>query len=625
MSTGTTNIVKAWFNNSTLQVSSNTTITDTYWHHVAIVGCNNLLTMYVDGIFQNSTDRSSSTLSVTTGNVRIGLATGGTGFIGYLQGLRIDRSIVRYTGNFTPTAYNNSNLIPPFPNTTSPYITKLYQGQGFNVWDSNYVGVYHLNQNPISSVSTTGVPVSIVESTINGHTGTMTAGTVYSNRVESELGAAIYFNGSNSCVTIPVWGASNYSIGTYEFTADKYGTVAYFQSIIGSSMSGGTDYTLNVYIDSSSSLTFSNLSTYVSGVAAHTGPYVDINKAIHGSMTLNTGGVVTVNNLVSGASQSYTYANAVIAGSSSSTLIGQMNTTTRNWSGVIPEVRISNIVRSSDWMNMTYLSNSDQLASYYFNFTITSSNENALLLRIPAGMTSTTLTNFPVTLNISASSGTNNINLTDMFDVLGASYNKLYVTDSSGNQCYIEVEIWDTVYRYATLHIKVNTIYASSDTLLTLNYANTNSTNTYIGTTGTTAAQNVWDSNYLGVYHLSAMPVIGSATVLDSTANANHGTPFGTYASSSIVTSQLGRMLLTDGTTNYITLPAGIAIQFSKYTCECLVNMVSTSSGNSILVQNDFGILNQTNNWTLLKSNNAFAYGSSIILNTLMYVACVTR
>lgn len=56
-------------------------------------------------------------------------------------------------------------------------------------------------------------------------------------------------------------------------------------------------------------------------------------------------------------------------------------------------------------------------------------------------------------------------------------WDKLIITDAADNKVYTEVEEWDSVNKKATLHVKVPTVSAASDTVLTVNYDSTNADN----------------------------------------------------------------------------------------------------------------------------------------------------
>ena len=135
------------------------------------------------------------------------------------------------------------------------------------------------------------------------------------------------------------------------------------------------------------------------------------------------------------------------------------------------------------------------------------------------------LTEFPVLISLSDSSGTTNENLTGIFDVLGNSYLKMAITDDSfSTEYYIEVEQWDFLNRIGTLWISVN---ASSleDIDLFLHYGIEAANNTaFVGLPGSVVVQNIWDDNFIAVYHMSDET---TSSILDSTDSDLDGTKTG--------------------------------------------------------------------------------------------------
>jgi hypothetical protein len=156
--------------------------------------------------------------------------------------------------------------------------------------------------------------------------------------------------------------------------------------------------------------------------------------------------------------------------------------------------------------------------------------------------------NFPNALPISSNSGLTGADLTSIFTELGSSSLKIAVTLSDGQtQCYVEVDQWQNTSGKALLWVGVPAISHTTDTVLYLYYDHTQPDNTvYVGTRGSTPAQNVWDLDFYGVWHCNEDPTKGN--VKDSTSN-NIDLMMFNPASSQLVDSQLGKGYQLNGTT----------------------------------------------------------------------------
>jgi len=120
-------------------------------------------------------------------------------------------------------------------------------------------------------------------------------------------------------------------------------------------------------------------------------------------------------------------------------------------------------------------------------------------------------------------------------------------------QLYCEIECWDQNNKSIQLWAKVPKILYNQPTELLLYFDKTQPDNTYyIGNIGERAAQQVWDSNYSAVYHLSQDPSLGGACIKDSTINLRNGTPAGSMLSTSVVAGVGGKATLFNGTSQYI-------------------------------------------------------------------------
>jgi len=185
------------------------------------------------------------------------------------------------------------------------------------------------------------------------------------------------------------------------------------------------------------------------------------------------------------------------------------------------------------------------------------------------------LTNFPVLIYLSNSSGYNSDNVAFVFNELisDANRKKIAVTTSDKTtQCYVEIENWDTSNEKAWLWVNVPSISSTADTDLYLYYDKDHADNTdYVGDTGSTPAQNVWNSNFKGVWHLGETSG-GTGAIKDSTSNKNNGTDYGSPILGA--TGEIGAAIQFDGTDDFLIVPENASLHLgSGLTIEAWVNI----------------------------------------------------
>jgi len=174
---------------------------------------------------------------------------------------------------------------------------------------------------------------------------------------------------------------------------------------------------------------------------------------------------------------------------------------------------------------------------------------NQVKLTIDRTKISSTLTNFPVLINLSASSGINDANLSAVFTELGSDANrkKISVTTADGSECYVEVEKWDTAAKQAVLWVKVPSLSSSTDTVLYLNYDPNQADNTArVGDPGSAAARNVWDGDYKTVLHMGDYQ--------DSSAAGHHASAGSSSAAPVRSSGKIGDSQSFNGS-DYIQIP----------------------------------------------------------------------
>jgi hypothetical protein len=227
------------------------------------------------------------------------------------------------------------------------------------------------------------------------------------------------------------------------------------------------------------------------------------------------------------------------------------------------------------------------------------------------------LTDFPVKIWVSNSSGFSGVDLTPIFTEVGANSTKIAVTTSDATtQCYVEVVSWDTANLTAELYTKVPAV-TNTTTLIYLYYDNLQPANsTYIGVTGSTPAKAVWDANFVAVYHMN--DGADTSHINDSTANGFTGTKKGA-AEPALATGLKGAAQQGDGANDTINYGHNASLDITAaLTVESFIRSASNTSNSGILGKNTAfrmggfaaGSLKYT--WNLKDSAGVYNYGTTV-------------
>lgn len=181
--------------------------------------------------------------------------------------------------------------------------------------------------------------------------------------------------------------------------------------------------------------------------------------------------------------------------------------------------------------------------------------DKRVLIIIDSGDVDEALTDFPILIYISDSSGKNNENISFVFDEVGANSLRIAVTLSDGTtECYVEVDKWDLGNREAWLWSKIASISNITDTEIYLYYDNDHAdNNAHVGVTNSVPAENVWDINFKLVWH---MRDIDTSSVRDSTSNDNDGMKKGANEPVLIAAGKIDDAQDYDGGNDFISNPA---------------------------------------------------------------------
>ncbi len=203
-------------------------------------------------------------------------------------------------------------------------------------------------------------------------------------------------------------------------------------------------------------------------------------------------------------------------------------------------------------------------------------------IRIDYNDIDSNLSNFPVLIYLSDSSGPNNDDVSFVFDELQSDGNskKIAVTESDGTtELYVEIEKWDDASETAWLWVSKSdwTILSGSYTDIYLYYDADHADNdTYVGdaTIGDRGGprENVWDDDFIGVWHLSE----SSGTRYDSTSYDNDGALQGVPIFTS--DAQIGAGVYIDGVGDGFEV-ASMTKSATALTVETWVQPNSTDGG----------------------------------------------
>jgi len=167
-------------------------------------------------------------------------------------------------------------------------------------------------------------------------------------------------------------------------------------------------------------------------------------------------------------------------------------------------------------------------------------------LRVNNRKVSSSLTDFPIKINL------------DRFcqELIAVLINplKLAVTTMDCTvQCPVEIECWEVGHH--VIHTKLPFITSGAVTEFQIMWDDSQPENIdWVGNTGSLPAQNVWDDNYMVVYHMAQDPSGTAPQILDSTSNNFNGTSQGSMTDSDLTYGYLGKALRFDGSDDGIVV-----------------------------------------------------------------------
>ncbi|MHA2247744.1 MAG: DUF2341 domain-containing protein, partial [Candidatus Hodarchaeales archaeon] len=462
------------------------------------------------------------------------------------SGTKLDHEIELFdqTGNGTHANLVAWIRVPSLSGTVDTNITMYYgnnavgsQENPEGVWDNNYVGVWHLSEDP------SGAYPQMKDSTASSHDGTSSGSMVSNDLVEGKIEKAIDFEASKSqsieipdsndfdlteTVIVSAWinvPASILATGEYHIIAHNnwFGRVGYVIMFRG----GDLEFRFH------DGIAVRSLQTSLHGITADTWHHV-IGYFDRPVMRLYVDGAQVADTTLNYAIN-HNISMAVRIGSTAGGSGFYID-------GSIDEVRIRSVSPSANWISTEYnnqndtnsfysVSDEEEYSRWWADASFTKRKDividkdkvgvfnyqKTMIIDSAKVSGSGSLTNFPVLINLFDT----NLHNTSKVQADG---DDIIFTDLSGTKLDHELELFDQNYNstHAQLvtWVRIPSLSAISDTEILMRYGNDN-----IGNQEN--PEGIWDSNYAGVWHLSETSG-GSLAIKDSTTNANHGTNYGT-------------------------------------------------------------------------------------------------
>ena len=180
------------------------------------------------------------------------------------------------------------------------------------------------------------------------------------------------------------------------------------------------------------------------------------------------------------------------------------------------------------------------------------------------------LTNFPLLVKLDSTN----------FDFTHAQSDgsDIRFTSSDGSTLLdYERERHDSTNQVAEYWVKIPTISSTTDTEVYIYYGNTSASD------GENATS-VWDSDYVGVWHMNQDPSGTAPQILDSTTNNNDGTSNGSMTSSDLVDGKIAKGIAFDGSDDYINCGTNTSLDITaNITLEAIIKQDTNDSDKAIL------------------------------------------
>ncbi len=494
------------------------------------------------------------------------LTSGNDIFFTNASGVKLAHEIELFDRFYSSTeahlvAWVKANLSNTDDTTLSIYYGNPFaepQENSTAVWGSDYAAVWHLNDDPTGT---------IYDSTLNDNDGSSMGSMTSNDQVNGLIDGCIDFDGINDYLTIPqsselAFSSSGIVSGWFKLGSNFDNSSSTSQIILEKYIDDEHDFTVVlVGIDYNSDhpddgslcfkvengpndwrYTYTTQTSWSANTWYHFAAVINGNNSkIYINGVDDTMGVTDTGNPNFGFNADFN-----IGGKDADS--GQLDTE-RYFNGQIDEVRVSSIIRSSEWISIQYQNQNNASAFYSLGFKENYESEHGWPyptlnyrknITIDHEKVETDLTNFPVLIDLYD---------TDLHEKAQLDGDDIIFTDTSGTKLDHEIENYignyNSTHAHLTAWVKVPMLLSSINTDITMYFGNSTVSN---GDSG----EETW-IEYTGVWHLEeSISDEGSMTDahVDSTKNANHGNQHG----NDDITGQISKAQDFDGSNDYIEM-----------------------------------------------------------------------
>ena len=240
--------------------------------------------------------------------------------------------------------------------------------------------------------------------------------------------------------------------------------------------------------------------------------------------------------------------------------------------GTIDEVRISNIARSAAWINTTYqnTNNPATFATFGTQLGVLTTWTYRKQILINASMIDNDLTNFPILISTTDLDLKNNA-LTSANDIIFTASSVDWTTSSYTDRFAHEVELYESSTGKIVAWVNITQVSSTTNTSIYMYYGNN------LCTSNRENAADVWDSNFISVWHLNET-CTDSGTHYDSTSNNHILTFHGETSNASTVGIANGADTLDSENNEYMSANHHNDYNLSGFTIECWVTLDDKSN-----------------------------------------------